>query len=81
MQWIVGHKLKLYLVIYIEYWNVVDSLQQDIESTLELDFEGANTPMGLNGPCSELKYHDDMVYEGWIDFKLTLVHKNVSITM
>ena len=34
------------------------------KSTLELDYERANIPMGLNGLCIELIYHDDIVYEG-----------------
>ena len=29
-----------------------------------MDFEGASTPMGPNGPCSKLIYHDDTIYEG-----------------
>ena len=37
--------------------------------------------MGPNGPCSKLIYHDDMVYEGWIDSKFILVHKAVLATM
>ena len=32
-----------------------------------------------SGSHFELIYHDDMVYEGWIDSKFTLVHKNVLI--
>ncbi|KAL6329376.1 hypothetical protein AAG906_017686 [Vitis piasezkii] len=34
----------------------VDSLYRHIESTLELDYEGVSTPMGPNGPRSELIY-------------------------
>ena len=37
--------------------------------------------MGLNGPCSKLIYHDDRVYEGWIDFRFIFVHKGVLIIM
>ena len=35
--------------------------------------------MGLNGPRSKLKYHDDMVYEGQIDSKFIIVHKGVLV--
>ena len=44
-----------------------------------MDFEGANTPMGLNGPYFELIYHDDTIYEGWIDSRFTLIHKGILI--
>ena len=40
-----------------------------------MDYEGANTPMGLNDPHSELIYHDDTVYEGLIDSRFILMHK------
>ena len=33
--------------------------------------------MGPIGPCFELIYHDDMVYEDLIDFRFVLVHKGV----
>ena len=36
--------------------------------------------MGPNGPCSELIYHDDTIYEDWIDFMFTLVHKSILVT-
>ena len=65
MQWMVGHGPKLRLiVIYIWYQNTVNFLQGNAESTSKLDFEGANTSMGSNGPHSELIYHDDTIYEG-----------------
>ena len=32
----------------IGYWSSVDSLLWDVESTLELDSEGASIPMGLS---------------------------------
>ena len=32
------------------YWSLVDSLWWNVESTLKLDYEGASTPMGSNGP-------------------------------
>ena len=44
-----------------------------------MDSKGTNTLMGLNGPCSKLIYHDDRVYEGWIDFRFIFVHKGVLI--
>ena len=49
--------LELYLiVIYIRCWNTIDSLQWIVESTLELDFEGASTLMGPISPRFELIY-------------------------
>ena len=63
MQWIVGHEPEFRLVlIYIKYWDVVNSLQWDIELISKLDFEGASTLMGPNGPCSKL-YHDGIIYK------------------
>ena len=80
MQWIMGHGSELHLVvIYTQYWNAVDSLYQNDESTSELDSEGANTPMGPNGAHSELIYHDDTVYEGWIGSRFIIVHKDIVI--
>ena len=67
------------LLIYIEYWCSVDSLQQDVESNLELDYEGASIPMGPNGPRFELIYLVGKDYEGQIDFRFTLVHKGVLV--
>ena len=65
MQWIVDHEPKLRLiVIYIGYWSAIDYLQWNVESTLELDFEGANTTMGPNFLRFDLIYHDDTIYEG-----------------
>ena len=81
MQWIVGHGPKLcVIVIYVRYQNTVSSLQWNVESTSKLDFEEANTPMGPNGPHSELIYHDDTIYDGWSS-KFTLIHKSVLVIM
>ena len=44
-----------------------------------MNYEGANTPMVPSGPYSELMYHDDMVYEGWIDSRFIFVHKDILI--
>ena len=80
MQWIVGHRLELRLVvIYIRYWSAIDSLQWNVESTLELDYEGANTPIDPNGPCFELTNHDNKVYEGQIGSRIILMHKSVLV--
>ena len=80
MQWIKGHKLKFCLiVIYIGYWSVIDSLQQNVESTLELDYERISTLMDPNGLHFELIYHDDMVYDGQIGSRFTLVHKGILV--
>ena len=35
--------------------------------------------MGLSGPYTEFKYHDDMVYEDWIGSRFTHVHKGVLV--
>ena len=65
MLWIVAHGPKLCLVvIYIQHWNVVDSLQWNLESTSKLDFEGVNTLMGPNGARFDLIYHYGKVCEG-----------------
>ena len=37
--------------------------------------------MGFSGPLFKLIYHDDMVYEDWTNFRLTLVHMNILIIM
>ena len=37
--------------------------------------------MGHNGPYFELIYHDDMVYESWINYQFTFVHKDVLVIM
>ena len=31
--------------------------------------------MGPSGPHSKLIYHDDMIYESWIDYRFTLMYK------
>ena len=67
------------VVIYIGYWSSVDSLQQDVELALELDYEGASILMGPSGPHFELIYLVGMGYEGQIGSKFTFVHKSVSI--
>ena len=59
-------------VIYIGYQSLVDSLQWDVESTLELDYEGANIPIGPNGPRSKLIYLVGMGYEGQTGFRFTI---------
>ena len=51
----------------------------NVESTLELDSEGANTPMSPNGSHSKFIYHDDIVYESWIDFRFIPMHKGVLV--
>ena len=80
MQWIMGRGLKLCLIaIYIEYYSEVDSLQWNIESTSELDYERANTPTSPNCPHSELIYNDDIVYRGWIIFGFIIVHKGILV--
>ena len=78
MQQIIGHRLEFCLiVIYIGYQSTIDSLQWNVESTLELDSKGANTPMGPNGPHSKLKYLVGMGYEGQNDSRFTIVHKGI----
>ena len=65
MQWMVHYRPKLrFFVIQIGYWSANDSLQWNVESTSQLDFKGASTPVGPNYPCFELKYHNDTIYEG-----------------
>ena len=80
MQWVVGHGPELCLiVIYIGDWSVVDSLQWNVESNSKLDSKGASTPMGPNGPRSNLIYHHGMVYKRWIDYKFILICKGVLV--
>ena len=43
--------------------------------------KGTNIPMGPNGSCSQLIYHDDTIYEGWIDFRFIPMHKGILVTM
>ena len=67
MKWIVGHGPKLCLIaIYIVRRSVVDYVQWNIESTLELDFEEVSTPMSPNSLYSNLIYYDNKIYESWI---------------
>ena len=37
--------------------------------------------MGPSGPHFELIYHDDTIYEGWIDSQSPLVHNGVLVIM
>ena len=77
---VVGHEPELHLiVIYIGYWGIVDSLQWDIESTLELEYEGVGIPMSPNSPCFDLICHVVMVYEGLFDSRFTLIHKGILV--
>ena len=46
-----------------------------------MDFEGANIPMGPNGPRFKLICLFDMGYEGQIDSRFTFVHKGVLVIM
>ena len=79
MQWIVGHRPKLRLiVIYIGYWSAIDYLQWNVESTSKLDYKGVNIPMGPTNPHSKLTYYDDTIYEGLIDYRFILVHKGIN---
>ena len=67
LKWIVGHGQKLYLIaIYIVRRSVVDSVQWNVESTLELDFKEVSTPMSPNSLYSNLIYYDNKIYESWI---------------
>ena len=67
------------VIIYIGYWSSIDSLQWDVESTLELDFEGISIPMDPNGPHFELIYLIGMGYEGHIGSWFTFVHKDILV--
>ena len=67
------------IVIYIRYWSVIDSLQQNVELTLEFDSKGVSTLMGPSGPYFELIYHDDMVYDGWISSRFIFLDKSVLV--
>ena len=42
---------------------------------------GANNPMGPNGSHFKLIFLDDIVYEGWMGFLFTFVHKGVLVIM
>ena len=67
MQWIVGHRFELcLLVICIGYWSVVGSLQWNVESTSKIDYEEASNSMDPNSLCSKIIYHDEMVYKDQI---------------
>ena len=82
MLWIVGHEPEFCpILIYTRYETVIDSLQQDIKSNLELDSKGASALMGLSGPRHELICHVGMIYKGWIDSWFTLMHKDVLVIM
>ena len=56
------------VVVYIGYWSAIDSLWWDVESISEFDYEEASTPMGPNGPHSELIFLIGKAYEGWMGF-------------
>ena len=67
------------IVIYIGYQSSVDSLQWDVESTLELDSDGASIPMGPSGPRSELINLVGIGYKGRISSKFTFVYKRILV--
>ena len=67
------------IIIYIGYLSSVDSLQWDVESTLELDYERTSIYIGLSGPCFELIYLVGIDYEGRIGFRFTFVYKGVLV--
>ena len=50
-----------------------------MESTLELDYEGASIPIGSSGSHFELINLVGMGYEGQISSKFTFMHKGVFI--
>ena len=50
-----------------------------MESTLELDSEGASIPMGPNGPHSGLIYLVGMGYKGQIGSTLIFMHMGVLV--
>ena len=35
--------------------------------------------MHPSGPRSKFIYHDDTIYKSWIDFRFTLVHKEIQV--
>ena len=37
--------------------------------------------MGTNSPCSEFIYHDNTIYEEWIDSWFILVDKGILVIM
>ena len=53
----------------------------DVESILELDYEGASIPMGPNDSRFELIYLVGTDQEGQIDSKFTFVYKGILIIM
>ena len=67
------------IVIYIGYQGSIDSLQWDVESNLELDYEGTDILMGPSGPRFELIYLVGTNYEGRIGFRFTFVHKDILV--
>ena len=82
MQWIVGHRLELRLiVIYIRYQSATDSFQWNVESTSELDSKKASPLIGSIGPCFDLIYHDDTIYESWIGSWFTRMYKGILVIM
>ena len=78
----VGHELEFHLVvIYIRYQSSIYSLQWNVESTLEINSNKANTSMGPRGPYYKLIHHDDTVYDSWISSKFILMHKGILVNM
>ena len=51
------------------------------DNTTLLDYEEANTSMGLSNPRSKLIYHDDTIFKSWIDYLFIHVHKSVLVIM
>ena len=73
--------LSVFVVIYIGYRSLVDSLQCNVESTLKLNYEGVSIPISPNGPRYELIYLVGMGNEGWIDSRFTFVDKGILVIM
>ena len=67
------------IVIYLGYWSSIDFVQWDVESNLELAYEGASIPIGPNGPRSKIIYLVGMGYEGQTGFRFTFVHKGILV--
>ena len=63
------------IVIYIGYQSTIDSLQRDVKLISKFDYERASTPVGPNGPYYQVKFLDDMVYDGWMSFQFTFMYK------
>ena len=66
----------------ILYSGILNQLQNWIMRELvflELDYEGANIPIGPSDPHYELIYLVDMGYEGRISSRFTFVHKSILV--